>query len=236
MFFSTQIKLLGCILLAAACYGDTIVFENSSAALGANDSVVWSQLGSDGTVIPHAYSAISVGGKPISGTYAGTTGLVAVACPAVPSCSWGPVVGIAAGDYLDWSFDGSSGLGTGPDTFTVPTGFGVGAIISADVQAGTMYTARLELFNGNTSLGFVTQSSDANGDAFFLGALDTTGPNVNKAVFSLTAINGGGDLGDFALDTLSLKNQVVTGIPEPATCFLMGAALLAFGWKLKRRT
>ena len=82
-------------------------------------------------------------------------------------------------------------------------------------------------------LGTVTENSDANGDAFFIGALDATGPNVNKVVFSLSSITGGGDLGDFALDTVFLNDQVVAGTPEPASIFLAAGALLAFGWKLR---
>jgi hypothetical protein len=238
MSFPINFKLLGCVFLAAVCYGDTINFVNSPAALGANDSILWSQLGADGVTISHSFSVTSTGSATVTGSYAGTTGLVSVGCPAAPQCSWGPAIGISGGDVLNWAFDpngnGGNGAGTGAVTLNLPAGFGAGAIIAADVS-GTAFTAQLQLFNGGSSLGSVTATSDANGDALFLGALDVTGANVTKAVFSLTAISGGGDLGDFALDTVSLNEQVSATTPEPVSAFLMGGALLALGWKLKRR-
>jgi len=239
MYVSVKLKLFGCAFLAAACYGDTINLVTSSAALGANDSILWSQFGGDGVTIAHSFSGTTVGAKSFTGSYAGTTGLVSVACPSAPQCSWGPAVGITGGDRLNWAFDpagnGGNGVGTGPITLNVPTGFGVGAIIAADV-VGQLFTAKVELFNGGSSLGFVTRSSDAAGDPIFVGALDATAANVTKAVISLTAITGGGDLGDFAIDTTFLNSQVVTTQgPEPGSMFLMGGALLALGWRLRRR-
>jgi hypothetical protein len=239
MFGSKKITLVACVFVAAACYGDTINLVTSPGALGANDSVLWSQLGADGITIAHSFSTTSVGGKTVTGSYAGTTGLVSVACPSGPQCSWGPATGITGGDTLNWAFDpagnAGNGAGTGPITLNVPLGFGVGAIIAADV-IGQQFTAKVELFNGATSLGFVTENSDASGDPIFIGARDVTAANVTKAVFSLTSITGGGDLGDFALDTLYLNNQVTTsGTPEPASALLIGGALLALGRKLRRR-
>jgi hypothetical protein len=237
MYVSTKLKLFGCLFLAATCYGDTINFVGTSAALGANDSILWGQLGSDGGSVSHNFSTLSAGGSTVTGSFAGTTGLVSVACPSAPQCSWGPATGIAGGDALIWAFDpngnNGNGAGTGAVGLDLPNIFGAGGILAADVL-NTSFTARLELFNGLISLGSVSVNSDANGDPIFIGALDATGPNVTKAVFSLTSISGGGDLGDFALGTVSL-NQQLTPAPEPASLFLVAGSLLALGWKLKRR-
>jgi hypothetical protein len=243
MHLTIKLRLLGVAVLATACYGDTINIVTSAAAFtaaspGTNDSILWSQFGSDGTTIVHSFSGNTVGANPFTGSYAGTTGLVSVACPHAPQCSWGPVTNIPAGDTLNWAFDpngnNGNGVGTGAITLNIPTGYGAGALFSADEQ-GAVFTAKVDLFNGGTELGFVTISSDANGDGIFLGALDATGANVTKAVFSLTATVRGGDLGDFAIDTVLLKNPTVTtGSPEPASLLLAGGALLALSL-LKRR-
>ena len=66
---------------------------------------------------------------------------------------------------------------------------------------------------------------------------DTTGANITKAVFSLTAgtnVNVESNyLGDFALDTLSL-NSPVSGTPEPPTFFLLSGALIGLQWVVRR--
>jgi hypothetical protein len=245
MQLTTKLRLLGGVaVLATACYGDTINLVTTAAAFtsaapGTNDSILWNQLGSDGTTISHVFSVNTTGGKATQGSYLGTTGLVSVACPHAPQCSWGPVTNVPAGDTLNWAFDpngnGGNGIGTGPITINTPQGYGAGAIFSADVA--TTFTAKLDLFNGSTDLGSVTVTSDSSGDAVFIGALDATGANITHVVFSLQSISGGGDLGDFAIDTVLLKNQatVTTGSPEPASLFLAGGALLALGWMRKRR-
>jgi hypothetical protein len=245
MQLTTKLRLLGGVaVLATACYGDTINPVGTAALFqaavpGTNDSILWSQFGSDATTIVHSFSGNTVGAKPFTGSYAGTTGLVSVACPHAPQCSWGPVTNVPAGDTLNWAFDpngnGGNGAGTGAITLNIPTGFGAGAIFSADEQ-GAVFNAHLELFNGINDLGGVSVASDANGDGIFIGALDATGANVTKVVFSLTSIVGGGDVGDFAIDTVLLKNPTVTtGSPEPASLFLAGGALLALGLKRIRR-
>jgi len=245
MQLTTKLRLLGGVaVMATACYGDVINPVATAVAFqlsvpGTNDSILWSQFGSDGATIAHSFSGTTVSANSFTGSYGGTTGLVSVACPHAPQCSWGPVTNIPGGDTLNWAFDpnanGGNGAGTGPITLNFPTGYGAGALVSADEQ-GSIFTAHLELFNGLTDLGGVSVSSDANGDGIFIGALDATGANVTKAVFSLTATARGGDLGDFAIDTVLLKNPTVTtGSPEPASLFLAGGALLALGWKLKRR-
>jgi hypothetical protein len=142
------------------------------------------------------------------------------------------------GDSLIWSFDSDGNAGTGPDAFSIPLGFGAGAAIQSDAIG--QFTAKLELFNGTTSLGFVTVQSDVDGDPVFIGAVDTVA-EVTKAVFSLTAAqtspnNSTNNLGDFALDTLFLTNAPDTGasVPEPGTTLLLGCGATLLGLRLRR--
>jgi len=223
---------LGTILTSAVSLADIITLATSPAAMGANDTVTWSQLGPDGTTIPNPFSAASTAGKSISGAFSSSTGMVAVA-----GTSWTPVTGdFSAGDSLIWSFDAAQNAGTGPVSFTFPSGFGAGAAIQADAPG--QFTAMIELFNGAMSLGSATRTSDSAGDAMFIGALDNL-PNVTRAVFSLSAAgpnvnNSSNYLGDFALDTLYLQNPPFNPAPEPSSLFLVGGVVVAVGYRLRR--
>lgn len=228
----TKLAALAAILGGVLAHADVIVPVTSPAGLGSNETVTWNQLGSDGTIIPNPFTAISSTSDVISGSFAGTGGLVADV-----GVGWGPASGtFATNDALVWAFNNTTNSGTGPVTFTLPSAaFGVGASLQADSPG--QFTAKLELFNGALSLGFVTATSDSAGDAFFLGALDTTATNVTKATFSLTAAqtnsNVNNNLGDFALDTLYIHKAAVTVVPEPASFLLIGSALMSLGWRLR---
>lgn len=217
----------------ALAHADLIVLKTDSIGLGSNETVFWTQLGSDGASVPHSFSATSSTSETVSGSFSTTTGMIADV-----GLGWGPPSGtFAENDALVWAFDTGSNSGTGPVTFTLPNaGYGVGASVQADNPG--QFTAKLQLFNGLVSLGSVTLTSDVAGDAIFLGALDTSGSNVTSATFSLTAAQSnssvGNNLGDFAIDTLNI-NEVAGATPEPASFLLMGSALLGLGWKFRSR-
>jgi hypothetical protein len=146
--------------------------------------------------------------------------------------SWGPASGFFSnGDSVIWANDGTNG--TGPISLTFPTVFGAGASIQADVAG--QFTAQIQLFDGATSLGTESETSDAAGDAIFIGALDTA-DEVTEAVFSLTAVTAGDSygnaLGDFAIDTLDLK-EPVSATPEPGSVLMLVGGLA--GLSLLRR-
>jgi PKD repeat protein len=211
---TARLAMLAVLLLAAqraTLAADVIVRVTSPAGLGSNDTVLWGQLGSNATQIPNSFAATSGKSKSVHGTFANTTGIVV---KVGTGSDWSPASGAnATNDMLVWAFNNVTNSGSGAITLTLPANFGVGAAIQSDVPGA--FTAKLEVFNGATSLGSVTASSNASGDALFIGAVDQTGPNINKAVFSLTAAQSNSNtlnnLQDFAIGTLHLQ------LPAPPT-------------------
>lgn len=201
--------LVCCFVTSPAVYGGASLVT-SVGALGPNDSVNWSQLGGDQTVIPQDFAATSVGLLPVAGHLGKGTGLVSVVCPAAPSCSWAAQPsGFASGESLIWTnFNGPLSL-----SFAALTG--AGAYIQEDTP-GT-FTANIQAFDAtNTSVGSFAVTSDAAGDPLFIGVTDTI-PEISKVMFSLSACGGFGcDVNDFAVGTLYLKTPVSAATPEPS--------------------
>jgi centrosomal CEP192-like protein len=198
--FSAAIVL---ILFATAANADTVSPVTSLGGLSANDTIVWSPLGADATDLPATPSFTSTHGLTGSVTLAGPHSLVAVVCPET-LCSWnlGGLSGFSAGDSLIWTADtGNSGNGPLTLNFTSKNVSGAGAFIQADGPA--QFTANIQAFMGGTSLGSFPVTSDANGDATFIGVLDSTAANITKVTFSITSCLG--DCSDFAIDTVSLN-------------------------------
>jgi len=206
------------------------------SALGSNDSVAWSQLGADQTTISNNFSATSVNGQAITGSFATSTGQVAVVCPASPSCSWTTSgTGMSAGDRLIWTVNPNANPGNdGPLTVQFPSAFGAGAWIQADeTDVIGSFTARIQAFNGATSLGSFTETSDANGDPIFIGALSNTTAQVTSVIFSLTVVPADTSVNDFAIGTLFLKTPVAS-VPEPGSLCLVGGCLAGLFWRKRR--
>lgn len=226
MLRKVAMVLIATVAICTASFAGTITLATSATGLGENDSVTWGQLGPDSSIILNPFSATSAGGDSITGSFSTTTGLVATV-----GTGWGPASGaFSDGDSLIWGFDNSVNDGTGPVTISFPMEVGVGAAIQPDSPG--QFVVKLELFNGSTSLGFVTETSDSEGDALFIGAVDTV-QELTSATFSLLSVASNpnderNNLGDFAIDTLYLQNAVAS-TPEPASILLVGAGLLAFG-------
>ena len=196
----------------AAARADSVALVTSLGGLGANDTIVWSQLGVDATPLTATSAFTSTQSLTGSVSLNGPNSLVAVVCPET-LCSWNVAgtTGFAAGDSLIWTADtGASGNGPLTVNFASKNVAGAGAFIQADGPA--QFTANIEAFNGGTSLGSFPATSDVSGDATFIGVLDSTAANITSVEFSITSCTG--DCSDFAIDTVSLK--VPTGAtPTP---------------------
>ncbi|MBV8819923.1 MAG: choice-of-anchor D domain-containing protein [Acidobacteriaceae bacterium] len=105
---------------------------------------------------------------------------------------------------LLWTSDAGNG-GNGPVRVTFASAMaGAGASLQADGPGA--FTAKIEAFNGSTSLGYFTASS-SQGRPVYLGVLDQSGPHITSVVFSLVSVTQGITT-DFGLDTVSLTSAL----------------------------
>ena len=229
-----KLLTLTCCLAGAAVYASP-VFVTSPGAMGENDTTNWSQLGSDGTLLASTFTANSVNANVVHGSLTGPNSTVAVVCPSSPSCSWSPASPPAfnAGDSLIWTSNGNGG-GNGPLTLKFSAEFGAGAYLEADAPG--QFTAKLQVFYGTNSSVSETVTSDANGDPVFLGALDST-KDITSEIFSLTSCGIGCSTADFAVDTLFLTGNKMTGVPEPQSFayVLLAVGLLLLSARVRSR-
>lgn len=237
MFVLTLTLAVGVVLFTTrGAFTDSLVKVTSLGALGSNDSATWSQLGADSTQLLSSFNANSTGGVAITGTLANSGSLVSVVC-AASQCSWSStdVAGFSAGDGVIWTSDTANG-GNGPLTLSFNQSMkGVGALIQADAPG--QFTAQIQAFNGTTSLGTFTTTSDSNGDAVFLGVVDNTAAHITSVTYSLTACTGTCNVGDFAIDTLYLNGSgggggptpTATATPAATTSMLAAPTQISFG-------
>ena len=184
---------------------DTLQQITSSSAQGANDSLAWSQKGADGTVLAASFTASTATANSVTVSMGATNSVISVVCSATP-CSW-TGTGFTAGHSLLWSSDAGNG-GSGPVTLAFSKSVsGAGALVQADLPGA--FTGEIQVYNGATLLATYTVASDAAGDPVYLGALDQSGPNINKVVFSLTTCAS--LCTDFGVDTVNVNT--VTAAP-----------------------
>ena len=206
-FIGATLALL--LLATTSTWADSMAVVTSQSAQGPSDTVSWSRLGGNATVLGQSFNTSSASGTSVSVSLNGPNSLLAVVCPA-STCSWAGG-GIPAGDTLLWTSNGNNG-GNGPITLSFNRGVaGVGALIQADGSA--QFTASIQAFNGSTSLGSFTETSNSTGTAVYLGVIDRSGSNITSVIFSLTSALG--VTSDFAIDTLNLGSSFVS--PPPAT-------------------
>jgi hypothetical protein len=188
-----------CLMGLGIAYADTLTQVTSSTAQAANDSLTWAQKGADGTVQAATFTATTAMANSVTVGLGAANSVVSVVCSATP-CSW-TGTGFTAGHSLLWTSDAGNG-GSGPVTLTFSKSVsGAGALIQADLPGA--FTGEIQLYNGTTLLGTYTVASDAAGDPVYLGALDTSGPNINKVVFSLTTCAS--LCTDFGVDTVNVN-------------------------------
>jgi len=229
-------------------YGSAILVTDASLMNTSTDYINWiNQVGPDHVVQQSFYAGTSLN-ELVKGRLDNGTGMVVVA----GSSNWnngaanhdslnaaGP--GIQAKDDLLRTSNGFTGDAPLTLNFNSPVN-GAGAYIQANGFA--QFTARIQAFAGFNSVFDMTVTSDAKGDAVFLGVADNL-QEITKIVYSLTSAPMGYSVGDFAIGTLYIQNgaivipvpappPVVSGVPEPGMAPLLGVALLAFGMLKKR--
>src|ERR1700719_1511497 len=122
--------ILASLFAATICRADTMLSVKSVSAQSPNDSVNWSQLGSDATSLGSSFNVTSGGGLSVAASLSGPGSLLSVACPASP-CSWSGT-GFNADDSLIWT-SGAGKSGNGPLTLNIGGSVsGIGALIEAD--------------------------------------------------------------------------------------------------------
>ncbi|HZL56661.1 MAG TPA: hypothetical protein VFC21_06260 [Bryobacteraceae bacterium] len=232
-YWSTSLLLLA---IGGTATAGTLNFLNSPAT--AIDTVNWSSIGPDGTPFPDGQTVesglnnlttINLGTQPVLG------GITSVVCAAVnpANCSWpAQPSGYNSGDTLIWleGLDTNGNpVGTGPLTLSLQQSVGGLGLYIQSESAGA-FSASLTAFNGASSLGTQSYTSDVAGDPLFLGVQDSVA-EVSKVVVAVTACGGFAcDPNDFSADTL----QIYDTSPEPAT-FALGGALLALGFSVRKR-
>ena len=207
MLNRARLYLLGVLIALAflpagkAC-ADTLTLVTSPSGQGANDSLNWSQQGADGKILAASFSGKTALGSTVNVSLAGANSVISVACVASP-CSW-TGTGFAAGHSLLWTSDAVNG-GNGPVTLSFSKAVsGLGAFIQPDLPG--VFIAKIQVFNGGTSLGSFTVTSNSSGFATYIGVVDQSGANITSAVFSLTTCAT--TCTDLALDTVALNTAV----------------------------
>ncbi len=220
--------LFGALTLNAA---DALLLRTSR--LGFNDAAVW---GGD-CQVPHA-SINSTSTNLRTVTASGQNGTIEQGLNTTSfgtdPCNSMWIGNFADGDHLLWANDSSNfdqfgnpiTSGHGPLELALDSSVrGIGTQIQSDWYGG--FTARLEVFNGANSLGFVTEDgvSDANtGTAIFIGVWDLSGENITRAVLSLDTCPE--SCNDFAINQVSLlEGPIRENVPEPASLILLGSGL-----------
>lgn len=231
---STQKRTLLLVLLTAALVLATPPFASASGVtcrtgtgcLNGTDSYDWTtNYGPPFSPIPNNSVATSNGGLRATVNFAGGGN----GERRDEGNGWGG--NFAFGDELLWT--NSPGQGPLTLTFTVSVG-GVGANIQADFFGD--FTAMIQAFDvhGHLIDTFTEQgNSNPNGDdsAIFIGLVDS---GIKTVTFSLTSCVE--DCGDFAINQLDITTCCGRPVPEPASVFLVGTALLCVGRGVRKKS
>ncbi len=203
-------RILGATLLVlfnATAWADTVTLVTSATNQKADDSLDWSNLGPDATVLGSSFSSTTAKNNAVTGKLKAANSLTAVVCPATP-CSWAAagVGGFSGGDTLLWTSDGANG-GNGPLalTFSSPV-FGTGALIKADSPG--QFTAQIQVLHDGKQLKSFTEKSDASVNPVYIGVIDSTGANITSVVFSLKSCPKFSSCADFAIDKLEVNSTL----------------------------
>jgi hypothetical protein len=198
----------------------SVILVTLPAALGANDSIDWSQLGPSFTFLTSPQSVVSGGGLNASVSSSGGQFE-----RRDQNNGWGG--NFAPGTPLLWDRE------VGPEilvTFATPIS-GAGAQIQADFFGP--FTAQI-IVNGG-ALGTFTENGTSNGNsdnsAIFIGALSSIA-DITTIQFDLTSASS--EPNDFAIGPVAL-NTTGAAVPEPSSLVLLVTVLAALALSLRNR-
>jgi PEP-CTERM motif len=236
MKISCRVVGLATAFLTTAAHADIITSVTSQSALNPNDSVNFSQLGSDGATIAQNTTVSTTGGRTVGLGFAGSAGGTVCDssggdCGAQYASDFGSGDQSAFSTFAVQSVDSSgSGTATGAITLTLPHVSAVGTTVLSDTafqgynenSNNTPYympfTASLSVFNGSTLLGTVSATSDSSADPVYLGAVDSSGANITSAIYSITAI---GQAASGSLTSVTVRYNPSSGHVDPVWCSLV---------------
>jgi hypothetical protein len=198
--------ILAALTAAPPAWADLTLITNR-AALGANMSVDWSTLGAP--LLTNISSPFTLGSVTVSMP----SGTFQKLDQGTGSNDWNG--NFSPGDHLLWTnyYPGPMGI-----AFSTPA-YGVGANVQENVFG--YFTAKLEVFSGTTSLGFLSLAGNSNagndGSAIFLGVFSSV--PFTSLKYSITTPTGG----NFVINQLGVRT---TPVPIPPSALLFGTGLL----------
>jgi len=241
--------LIALFCASTSLYGSAILVTDPSS-LNTSDFVNWAKVGAG---VSQTFYAMSTDYETVAGRLNAGGGQVVTAC--TTGCPFLATGGVDNSDALLLTTTGTNGGAPITLSLGAPV-YGMGAYIedanASGKDANTTFTVRIQAFYGISSVLTTTSlvTSNATGAPIFVGVTDLT-QEITKVIFSLTDSSGNAVAGNFALDKLYIQNTlaplttlapiVVTrdlapGVPEPGMTLLVGPALLAMLFGLRKRS
>jgi hypothetical protein len=207
-----------------------LVLVIDRAALGANDTIDWGQLGGTGTSVASPATALSAGMLTFHVSQPGGNFE-----RRDQGNGWNG--NFAPGAHLLWTENFNTG-GGGPMTLIGPGVSAIGTQIMADFFGA--FVARISAFDsGGNLLGSFTEAGNStsagNNSAIFIGVRsDST--EIARIVLSLDSAVS--NVNDFTINTVSLDSRAPQVAPEPSTISLalIGSVVgIGYAWRKRRR-
>jgi len=220
MKLSLIAAILVSFILSISVAEAQLTLITSRNGTGANDSVDWGTKGPSGTTLTNPFTVSSLLGYGL--TVSQASGNPIIYSNSVAGGNFG------ASDLELWTQAG------GPLTIIFPNAVSAaGAQIQANYYGS--FVARLTAYDGNNNLlGSVTEDGTSNsniGTAIFLGGSVSTN-DISKIVFSLDSAPPGGNVGDFGINQLSMREA---GVPEADTFSIAMIGLAGSAFLRRRR-